>query len=152
MSQLTREILANQERDVECKFDRASRQVYILNNKIMELEIRYDRALKEGRKSFSDTLSLHLATTDCVRDMYFKYALQKADELEMIQNQLYGELSDSEEDSEEDIDSDQYWWQRPSNTQKGPFQGHYFLTEGLNAPSATPSYELLINFISGHFK
>ena len=100
MSEQTIEMLTTQLRVIECKFCRACRQVVLLNNKITDLQARYDRALEVGRKSFSYTLHLNLKTIENVRDMYSEYASQKADEREAIKEQLVslGVLSETEED------------------------------------------------------
>ena len=76
------------------------------NNKITDLQARYNRARKVDRKSFCHTLCLQLVTTKGVRNMYYEYAYLRAEELEAIQEQLLsvGVLSDSEEEIDWDAD------------------------------------------------
>ena len=88
MSEQTREFLTDQLHDVECKFQRACHEVFVLNIKIRDLQTRYDRAQKVGRKSFRYTLRIHLATTEGTRNMYYENACRKADELDKIHDQL----------------------------------------------------------------
>ena len=120
MSEQTTEMLTTQLRVLNRKFRRACRQVVTLNNKITDLQARYNWALKVDRKSFRYTLRLQLATTEGIRDMYYEYACQRADELEAIKDQLVsvGILSDSEEEIDWDVDC----W---SLSYKGPFQDHH---------------------------
>ena len=106
MSNQTTEILTNQLQGLDRKFRRACRQVVTLNNKITDLQARYNRAYSVDRKSFRYTLRLQLATTEGMRNMYYEYACRRADELEAIQDQLVdaGVLSESEEDIDWDMD------------------------------------------------
>ena len=74
MSEQTTEMLTTQLRVLDRKFRRACRQGIILNNKITDLQARYDRALEVDSKSFLATLRLQLNTIKGVRDMYSEYA------------------------------------------------------------------------------
>ena len=107
MSQQTTEMLTIQLRVLDRKYRRACRQAVILNNKFTEIQARYNRARKEDRKSFRHTLCLQLVTTKGVRNMYYEYARRRAKELEAIHDQLLsvGVLSDSEEETDWDVDS-----------------------------------------------
>ena len=106
MSHLGTEKLLNELEILERKYDCCYRQILVLNNRIRDLECRYQRACRGGRTSYRYTLRLQLATTEGMRNMYYEYACRKADELEAVQEQLVeaGVLSDSEEE----IDLDEY--------------------------------------------
>ena len=106
MSDQYTQILVDELEDLDRKFRLACRQVVILNNRIADLQARYDRALRVDRKSFRYTLRLQLATTEGTRNMFYEYARRKAEELEAIQDYLVsvGVLSDTEEDIDWEAD------------------------------------------------
>ena len=106
MSQQTIEMLTTQLHVLERKFHRACRQVLILNNKIIELLERYNRAQEVDRESFRYSLDLQLTTTVAVKDMYHEYACRRSDEMDAIQDYLVivGVLPDYEEEMDWDVD------------------------------------------------
>ena len=89
------------------KFHYATRQIVILNNKIIDLQARYTRAVKVNNKAFRYTLRLQLETTEGIRNMYFEYVRKKADELDDLQEELIDEglMSDTEVDFEMNADN-----------------------------------------------
>ena len=106
MSQQTRQNLVNQINVLDRKFRRACRQVVILDNKIDDLQARYDRAVEVDRKSYRYTLRLQLAITEDVRNMYYEYGCLRGEEMHAIKRQLVSlvVLPDSEEDGDVDVD------------------------------------------------
>ena len=106
MSDQTTENLVNQIDALDRKFHRAYRQALSLNNKIADLQARYDRALEVDRKSFRHTLRIQLAITEGMRNMYYEYVCRTGDEMVALHQQLLSEavLSDSEEDVDMDVD------------------------------------------------
>ena len=87
--------------DMETKFERACSQLTILNSKIAEIQIRYDRAAAVNRRSFRYSLRIQLVELEGVRNMYYQYARAKAEELDHMKQQILESLS---EDSEEEMD------------------------------------------------
>lgn len=85
------------------KFRRACQQIRLLNHRIEDAQIRYDRAYKTNRRSFRYTWRLQLATLEGMRNMFYEYACNRADELEGLQEELIaaGLISDSSDTEEE---------------------------------------------------
>ena len=85
------------------KFRRACKQIRLLNHRLEDKQIRYDRANSRNIRSARYTLRLQLATMEGMRNMFYEYASRLADELEEIQDQLISaglvrEDSESEEE------------------------------------------------------
>lgn len=94
-------------RQLDRKFRRSCHHIRMLNRRIEEVQIRYDRAFAAGRRSFRYSHRLKLATYEGMRNMYYEYACRRADELEKMQDVLIqrGLISDSSVDSETDSDT-----------------------------------------------
>ena len=58
-------------------------------NIIKEIEVRYQKALANNSKSYRYVLRLKLCSFEGVRNQFYDYAYDKADELEQLQLQLY---------------------------------------------------------------
>ena len=86
---------------MEVKFERACSQLTILNSKIAETQLRYDRAASVNRRSFRYSLRIQLVELEGVRNMYYQYARAKAEQLDLMKQQIIQTLS---EDSEEEMD------------------------------------------------
>ena len=86
---------------MEVKFERACSQLTILNAKIAETQLRYDRAASVNRRSFRYSLRIQLVELEGVRNMYYQYARAKAEQLDLMKQQIIQTLS---EDSEEEMD------------------------------------------------
>jgi len=84
----------------------------MLNRSIEEIQVRYDRAFSSGRRSFRYSHRLKLATYEGMRNMYYEYACQRADELEKMQDVLIqnGLISDSSAESDTDTDQMDTEW------------------------------------------
>jgi len=85
------------------KFRRACQQIRLLNHRIEDAQTRYDRAYTNNRRSFRYTCRLQLATLEGMRNMFYEYACNRADELESLQEVLIvaGFISDSSDTEEE---------------------------------------------------
>ena len=70
------------------KFQRACAQVLLLNNLVQELQTRYDRAVLDNRRQYRYTLRLRLCTVEGLRNMYYEYACQSADEIEALEDTM----------------------------------------------------------------
>ena len=93
-------------RHLDGKFRRSCHHIRMLNRRIEDIQVRYDRAFSAGRRSFRYSHRLKLATYEGMRNMYYEYACRRADELEQIQEVLIqrGLISDSSGDSDTDAD------------------------------------------------
>ena len=110
-------------RDLNRKFRLSCSQLLLLNNHIEETEVRYNRSKAENRRSYRYILRMKLSILECVRNLFYEYAYEAADELETMQLELYNRTGikwnetlavESEgEDSEEEyieVDSDIDLW------------------------------------------
>ena len=70
------------------KFQSACAQVLLLNNTVQDLQTRYDRAVKENLRQYRYTLRLRLCTVEGLRNMYYEYACQSADEIEALEDTM----------------------------------------------------------------
>lgn len=93
-------------RMLDSKFRKSCHHIRMLNRRIEEIQVRYDRAFSSGRRSFRYTHRLKLATYEGMRNMYYEYACLRADELEHMQAVLIqrGVISDSESEEDEAMD------------------------------------------------
>ena len=82
---------------LEDKFNIACNQLKLLNSRIAEIQQRYDRAAKDNRRSYRYTLRIRLVVMEGVRNMYYQYATEKADELDRAKQQIQEAMSDGEE-------------------------------------------------------
>ena len=80
----------------------------MLNRRIEEVQVRYDRAFSSGQRSFRYTHRLKLATLEGMRNMYYEYACLRADELEQMQDVLIrqGFISDGQDSDDTDNTED----------------------------------------------
>ncbi|KAL4222745.1 hypothetical protein ACF0H5_018786 [Mactra antiquata] len=106
----------------ERKLVRSCEHVILLNDKIRGLTKRYKAAREAGFKSFRYNLRIRLAAVEGVRNMYYEYARDRAEEVAELRKELYnqnveivtgavsdGDASDEEEDDDVDdmeIDED----------------------------------------------
>ena len=70
------------------KFRKACSQVILLNNRIQDGQIRYNRAVQAKRKAYRYVGRLNLATLEGVRNMIYEYAARAADELDVMQDKF----------------------------------------------------------------
>ena len=91
-------------RVVDAKFRRACHHIRMLNRRIEDVQVRYDRAFASAQRSFRYTHRLKLATLEGMRNMYYEYACLRADDLEQMQDVLIrqGYISDGQDSDEGD--------------------------------------------------
>ena len=65
--------------ETESRFRKACQQIILLNNQLEQLQVRYDLAKEDDRKSFRYNLRLKMATCEGVRNAYYEYACLKAE-------------------------------------------------------------------------
>ena len=70
------------------KFQKACSQVILLNNKIVDANIRYNRANQQGNKVFLYSGRLRLMTLEGVRNTIYEYAARLADVIDEEQDKL----------------------------------------------------------------
>ena len=80
-------------REVNNKFQSACGQMILLDNQINDVEARYFRAVREGRKSYCYVLRMKLATLDNIRTMFFHYASSEWNHLEQLQLEFVEQTS-----------------------------------------------------------
>ena len=95
-------------RDLDKKFRMACSQLVKLNNMIDEIEVRYFRAQAINRKSYRYVLRLRLYSIESIRNMFYEYAYAQADELEMMQIELYTKTGFVWNDSVSEENDDDY--------------------------------------------
>ena len=88
--------------DTETRFRKACEQIILLNNKLEELQSRYNWAREEDRKSFRYNLRLKMATCEGVRNTYYEYACLKAEKIAELRCELALELTDTEDEESEE--------------------------------------------------
>ena len=75
----------------ERQFRRACDQIVLMNLQLKEIGIRYKRAKHTGQRSFRYPLRLKLAVVEGVRNMYYDFARQKAEEVEALRYMILGD-------------------------------------------------------------
>lgn len=88
----------------DAKFKIACQQIIKLNDKVDQVEARYQRAVASGRHSFRYVLRLRLFSLEGVRKMFYRYARRLADRLDDLRTQA-GMIIIRDE---EDVDSEDY--------------------------------------------
>lgn len=78
--------------DSERRFRRACEQIVLLNQKLEELQRRYNRAKDINQKSFRYSLRLRLSVLEGIRNTYFDYAHAKAEQVGELRRDLFGEI------------------------------------------------------------
>ncbi|VDI40954.1 Hypothetical predicted protein [Mytilus galloprovincialis] len=91
----------------ELKFKRSCEHIVLLNQKLDDLQVRYDKAKAEDRRSFRYPLRLKIAVVDGVRNMYYEYAMREAEKIATIKGKLLGyqaviEVDESSDESEDE--------------------------------------------------
>ena len=66
---------------MDAKFQKACRQVLLLNNQVKEIGTRYDRAVRDNQRTQRYFLRLRLCTVEGLRNMYYEYACRQADKI-----------------------------------------------------------------------
>lgn len=88
--------------EAERRFRRSCEQIVLINEKLQELQYRYNRAKKTNRRSFRYSLRLKLAATEGVRNMYLDYAHCQAARVGKLRQELFGSVNDRDDDEDSD--------------------------------------------------
>ena len=75
-------------RSADKRFQRACRQLVMLNNRLEDLNTQYRRCPRNNRRGLRYGVRLQLSTVEGLRNMFYEYACQRADELEEMQQCL----------------------------------------------------------------
>lgn len=105
MDSRSSQLFANLQK-AEFTFQKACEQIVFFNKHLDDLQVRYDRANKEGNKSFRYSLRLKIAAGEGLRNAYYEYARSKADVITALRCQLFGPEAQYETDSDIDIEDD----------------------------------------------
>ncbi len=134
------------------KFRKACLQIRLLNDRIEDLQVRYDRAYKAGRRSFRYTYRLQLATLEGLRNVCYEYACRRADELEEMQRDLIamGVISDSSdaETNEDDPEMPEISfdaWDDEDEIEEGQEEGGSETTNTAVSSNQTWGYILMLH-------
>lgn len=90
--------------EAERSFRKACEQIVQLNRRLDEMAKRYDKASRENHRSFRYSLRLRMAVTEGVRNMYYEYAANKADEITQLRCQVLREVRAGDDNDAEPID------------------------------------------------
>ena len=77
-----------QMRESDRRFQRACRQLVLLNNRLEDLNTKYRRCRRNNMRGLRYGVRLQLSTVEGLRNMFYEYACQRADELEEMQQCL----------------------------------------------------------------
>lgn len=84
--------------ETEFRFRRACEQVILLNNKLQDLQVRYDRARRDELRSFRYNIRLRMSGVEGVRNAYYEYARQKADKVLYLRHKIRSTIANDCED------------------------------------------------------
>ena len=82
------------------KFTHACTQMNLLDQRIEDCQVRYNRAVQSGKGSFRYNLRLRLAVMTGVKMMFYEYASEMANQLESLRMAIE-DPTDDEYSSEE---------------------------------------------------
>lgn len=77
--------------DEERRFRTACQQIILLNRKLDDLQKRYRSAKKDNLRTFRYSLRLRLAVVEGLRNMYYDYAHEKADQVAVLRKEMFGQ-------------------------------------------------------------
>ena len=75
-------------RATDRRFQKACRQLVILNNRLEDLNTQYRRCRRHNKPGSRYNLCLKLSVVEGIRNMFYEYASSRADELEQMQDRL----------------------------------------------------------------
>lgn len=75
-------------RATQKKFQKACAQLTFLNKRLKELNIRQEKACKEGNRRAEYNLKLRMSVLEGVRGMYYEYVYMRAEDMAMLQHDV----------------------------------------------------------------
>ena len=92
------------------RIERAYRQIFVLNERLEDIQKRYEKAILANRKSFRYTLRIRIVAYEGMINAYFEYAAMKKTEVKNLRIRLFGENDElSEYVSSEDDSVSEYF-------------------------------------------
>ena len=88
------------------KFNRACDQMSLLDQRIKDMQVRYQRAIKNKNNTARYTLRQRLAVMTGVKMMFYGYASAQADKMDALREKIEISFYTTPSDSEMDYDSD----------------------------------------------
>ena len=82
--------------ETNAKFKMACRQLILLNNLILTLQARCDRAAQSNQRSFRYSIRLRMITIEGLRNTLHEYASSLADKLDYLEHQIAMQSQDSD--------------------------------------------------------
>ena len=70
------------------KFQKACRQVVLMNNQVKEISTRYKRVVRDNLRDYRYLLRLRLCTAEGLRNMYHEYACRQAEKIADLEENL----------------------------------------------------------------
>jgi hypothetical protein len=92
--------------DSERRFRRSCEQIILLNTRLGELQLRYNRAKDANHKSFRYSLRLRLSVMEGLRNTYYEYAHAKAEQVGQLRKELFGEIVEIVTEDDDGFESD----------------------------------------------
>ncbi|KAK7099938.1 nucleolar transcription factor 1-B-like [Littorina saxatilis] len=92
--------------EAEKSFKKACEQIVQLNRRLDEMAKRYEKASRENHRSFRYSLRLRMAVTEGVRNMYYEYAANKADDITHLRCDVLREVGDGNQPSTDGQDGE----------------------------------------------
>ena len=70
------------------KFQKACRQVVLINNQVKEISTRYKRVVRDNLRNYRHLLRLRLCTAEGLRNMYHEYSCRQAEKIADLEENL----------------------------------------------------------------
>ena len=70
------------------KFQKACRQVVLMNNQVKEISTRYKRVVRDNLRNYRYLLRLRLCTAEGLRNMYHEYSCRQAEKIADLEENL----------------------------------------------------------------
>ena len=75
-------------REEYIKFQKACRQVVVMNNQCKEINTRYKRVVRDNLRNYRYLLRLRLCTAEGLRNMYHEYSCRQAEKIAYLEENL----------------------------------------------------------------
>lgn len=89
----------------EFQFNNACNELAAFNQRLDDIQARYNRAHRDNQRTFRYSLRIQLSVLEGIRDMFIHYAHAKADLVMSLRAQAWSEEeTDMDTDEESDLD------------------------------------------------
>ena len=79
--------LEEQISEADAMFKKTCNQLVLLNNQIDSLQLRYDRAVRDGARAARYNHRIKLCAVEGIRNMFYEYAVRLADKIDALRTQ-----------------------------------------------------------------